>query len=99
MSQSSSMNRCIALLLAAVVILSVGGCRAEWIAGSGVSATRKGDAKDFTAVELNGPFEFTLERGDKFDVTVTGDDNLLPLVEIKNAAGILSLEIQSNRNL
>ncbi len=93
------MNRCIALLLAAVVILPVAGCRVEWIAGSGVSATRKDEAKDFTAVEVRWPFEFTLERGDKFDVTVTGDDNLLQYVEIEIAAGKLSIGIQSDRNL
>ena len=99
MSQSGTMNRCIALLLAAVVILPAGGCGLEGIAGSGVSASRKGDAKDFTAVEVSGPFEVTLERGDKFDVTVTGDDNLLEYVEIKNAGGKLSIGIQAERNL
>jgi hypothetical protein len=57
------MKRCIALLLAGVVILSAAACGLEGIAGSGVSASRKGDVKDFTAVEVNGPFEVTVEEG------------------------------------
>jgi hypothetical protein len=93
------MKRCIVSLLAALVILSAGGCGLEGIAGSGVSASRKVDGKDFTTVEVSGPFDVTLDRGDKFDVTVTGDDNLLQYVDAKTAAGKLSIEIQSGENL
>jgi hypothetical protein len=93
------MNRCIVLFLAAVVIVPAGGCSLAGIGGSRVPASRRVDAKDFTAVEVSGPFEVTLERGDKFDVTVTSDDNLLEFIDVKNAAGKLSIRIQSGQNL
>jgi|SRR5580704_1171534 len=93
------MNRCIAFFLTAVAIVPVGGCGLAGLAGSGVAASRSVDAKDFTAVEVDGPFEVTLERGDKFNVTITGDDNLLPLVDVQNAAGKLSIGIQSGQNV
>jgi hypothetical protein len=93
------MNRFIVLFLTAVAIVSVGGCGLAGLPGSGVPASRNVDAKDFTTVEVNGPFEVTLERGDKFNVTVTGDDNLLQFIDVQNAAGKLSIDIQSGQNL
>jgi hypothetical protein len=93
------MNRCSALLLFAVPIVPVGGCGLPGIAGSGVPASRSVDAKDFSKVEVNGPFEVTLERGDKFNVTIVGDDNLLQFVDVRNAAGKLSIDVKSGQNL
>jgi Putative auto-transporter adhesin, head GIN domain len=93
------MNRCSALFLFAVAIVPVGGCGLAGLAGSGVPASRSVDAKDFTTVEVNGPFEVTLERGDKFNVTVTSDDNLLQFIDVQNAGGKLSIRIQSEEHL
>jgi hypothetical protein len=93
------MNRCSALFLFAVAIVPVGGCGLAGLAGSGVPASRSVDAKDFTTVEVNGPFEVTLERGDKFNVTVTSDDNLLQFIDVLNPGGKLSIRIQSEENL
>jgi Putative auto-transporter adhesin, head GIN domain len=93
------MNRCSALFLLAVAIVPVGGCGLPGIAGSGVPASRSVDAKDFTTVKVSGPFEVTLERGDKFKVTISSDDNLLQFIDVQNAAGKLSIDIQSGQNL
>jgi hypothetical protein len=93
------MNRCSALLLFAVAIVPVGGCGLPGIAGSGVPASRSVDAKDFSKVEVSGPFEVTLERGDKFNVSITGDDNLLQFIDVQNAGGKLSIDIQSGINV
>jgi hypothetical protein len=93
------MNRFIVLFLTAVAIVPAGGCGLAGLAGSGVPATRIVDAKNFTTVEVDGPFEVTLERGDKFNVTVTGDDNLLQFIDVQNAAGKLSIDIQSGQNV
>ena len=93
------MKHCIASFLTASVLVPVGGCSLAGIAGSGVPASRSVDAKDFAAVEVSGPFEVTVERGGKFEVSVTSDDNLLEFIDVKNAAGKLSIGIQPGQNL
>jgi hypothetical protein len=93
------MNRCSALFLFAVTIVPVGGCELPGITGSGVPASRSIDAKDFTTVNVSGPFEVTLERGDKFNVTISADDNLLQFIDVRNEAGKLSIDIKPEQNL
>ena len=59
------------------------------VEGSGTSQTeiRKTDA--FHAVRLNGAADVSITIGDKTEVTVTADDNVLPLIEIDASGGTL----------
>jgi hypothetical protein len=64
------------LILAALVAL-LSGCGTK---GSGTAATDHRTVDPFTAVEVRGTVELELTVGSTPSVTLSGDDNLLPLV-------------------
>jgi hypothetical protein len=53
------------------------------VIGSGKSETRTFDLKDFTAVDVRGPFEVDLKQDKKFKVAVTADDNLFEHLQVE----------------
>jgi hypothetical protein len=59
------------------------GDTGQVIVGSGKSETRTYDLKDFTAVEVNGPFRVELKQGNDFRVAVTADDNLFEHLQVE----------------
>jgi serine/threonine-protein kinase len=53
------------------------------VVGSGKSETRTFDLKDFTSVEVRGPFQIELKQDKKFKVAVTADDNLFEHLQVE----------------
>jgi Putative auto-transporter adhesin, head GIN domain len=67
--------------------------------GSGKVITKSVDLKDFDKLELkdlNGKIE--VQVGKPFSITVSIDDNLMDLLEIKNENGLLRMNFKSNKN-
>jgi hypothetical protein len=99
------MHRRLALILVAIVIGYLCGCSLPstsgllGVAGSGVTASRTFDLKDFTEVDVSGPFEVAIDQGEKFDVTVTSDDNLQEFIVVEKTARKLAIHIQSGQTL
>lgn len=76
----------ILLLCVLAVLAGVVGC-SKGIPGSGTMKTEKRTFAEFKRLELGGSFEVTIETGKpEFSATITGDDNLLPMVltEVNN---------------
>jgi hypothetical protein len=81
-----------ALALVFVGIVASSGCKmicGTQIQGSGKPGTRNvtvGSGKtigDFKRIEANGAFEIEVKQGPQSDIVITGDDNLVKIVELK----------------
>jgi len=62
------------------------GCTSAWadsVKGSGVAKTEARDVGAFTRIRLDGSADVKVTIGDKPSLTVSGDDNILPLIDTK----------------
>lgn len=71
----------------------------ETVAGSGVPKTEERDVGDVTAVALSGTGDLTIVPGPVPALSVTADDNILPLIETESDGGTLTLRTRSRANL
>ena len=62
---------------------------AEQVTGSGVSKTEQRDVGEFQKIHVNGSPNVKIIIGDKRSVSVTSDDNLLPVIETNVEDGAL----------
>jgi hypothetical protein len=53
------------------------------VVGSGKSVTKTFDLKDFSSVDVRGPFAVELKQDKKFKVAVTADDNLFEHLQVE----------------
>lgn len=89
-----------AALAAALLVL---GCDtpafAERVTGSGTSATQSRDIAQVRSVGLSVPGTLDIVQGDRESLSVTGDDNVLPLVETAVEQGALRIRFRESRSL
>jgi hypothetical protein len=64
------------------------------IVGSGKPATKRWDLADFTAVAIGNSFRATVTRADRFEVTVTVDDNVLEHVQVAKEGPRLQVQLE-----
>jgi hypothetical protein len=79
-----------------IVIGNTGG---KPIVGSGKLETRSFDLKDFTAVEINGPFTLDLKQGKEFKVALTADDNLFEYIRVEKQGNRLVVGFIKGKNV
>lgn len=67
--------------------------------GSGKPASEVRNHSDFEAIAMSGSFKLEVRQAAKESVTVSGDDNLLPMVEtsVETAGGQRTLTIRNKR--
>ena len=98
------------LLAAAIVACALPGASAvagpldwlggEQIKGSGTIKKQSRELTHFTGVSLNLPGSMELRIGTSENVTLEGDDNILPLIETVIEGGVLKIRpIKRNMNL
>lgn len=80
----------------ALTVLALAGC-GEDIKGSGTLATETRPVQKFTSISLSSSGEAVIEQTGAESLTITTDDNLLPLIttEVKN--GTLELSTAPNK--
>ncbi len=87
------------VLLASLAVL-VAACSIPFstsgnaLVGSGKFATRNYALDGFTAIQANGGFQVTLSGGDAFKVTVTADDNLLDVIDVRKDGSALVIGLK-----
>jgi hypothetical protein len=89
-------------LLMAVVLLSAAACGVsgtEVMVGSGRPATKQFDYKGFTVVDARGGLKVDVQRADKFDVSVSADDNVLRFVKVSTEGDMLTVEMEPGKNV
>ena len=94
-------RRSLGLLSLAVLLATACGLSFDFggpaVAGSGTVITRPRPVPAFDHVAVGGDFDVTITAGPARDLTLTGDDNLLPLIETEVRGG--TLHIDTDRNL
>jgi len=71
----------------------------ESVSGSGVRASEDRDVGAITAVSLSGVGDLTILSGATPALTVTADDNILPLIETESDGATLTLGTQSRTDI
>jgi hypothetical protein len=74
-----------------VVMLGKAG---EKVVGSGKPVTKDYDLKDFTTVQVHGPFAVELKQGGVFKVSVTADDNLFDHLQVYKEGKTLNIGLK-----
>ena len=80
-----------------LTVIAISGCNitinggATGVQGSGVSKSESRDVEEFHAIDLEGVGSLTVDVGQETAVSVTADDNLLPLIETKVVKGVLTI--------
>ena len=90
------------LLASALVgggLLALGTTLRETVDGSGVPATEERDIGDVNEVVLSGIGELTIVPGAVTALSVTADDNVLPVIETESVNGKLTLRTKSRTSL
>ncbi|MFC1951033.1 GIN domain-containing protein [Chloroflexota bacterium] len=62
--------------------LSLMGCTSTAISGSGNLITEQHDYTDFTEVEIDSAFEYTITKAATFSIAITADDNIMQHVNV-----------------
>jgi hypothetical protein len=83
------------LLLVAVLFLSLGftACGSS-ITGSGLVVREIRETSPFSSVSVSSAIKLVLTQGSAYEVVVSADDNLLPLVVTKVSGGTLNIGIE-----
>lgn len=68
------------------------------ILGSGKPATKEVAVSGFTAVEVDGAFQVEVSRADRFQVSITADDNLLDFVRVEREGRTLKIGMASGQS-
>ncbi|MBK9070586.1 MAG: DUF2807 domain-containing protein [Myxococcales bacterium] len=82
------------LIAVALCAHSVAAC--DMVTGNGVAKTEARDVANFSAIELAGSIEAQVAFGEAFTVTVSGDENLVPLVRTTVVGGALQISTQGS---
>jgi hypothetical protein len=90
------------LFLGVVATLLLSACNVGFGSkkeGNGELRKEQRDISGFTAVEVAGPFEVTLQQGSNYAITVEADENLLPYIELQKEGSTLEIKEQDGYNL
>jgi serine/threonine-protein kinase len=68
------------------------------IVGSGKPVTKGWDLTGFSAVEIRHPFRAELKRGDRTEVSVTADDNVLEHVQVVKEGTRLKVHLEEGKD-
>ncbi|HEY6053958.1 MAG TPA: DUF2807 domain-containing protein [Gaiellaceae bacterium] len=91
-------SRALVVVLAAATLAGCGSGGNGRIEGSGAAMTETRSVGAFTRVELAGGATVHVHPGSPQAVTVSGDDNIVPLVTTRVENGTLVVDQEKNRN-
>ncbi len=87
-------------LLGCLAALSLlGGCILIWgggLRGSGIAKTESREAAGFSAISSKSIGKITIQQTGKESLTITADDNILPLLESRVADNVLYLTMKKD---
>lgn len=91
----------IAIVLSTVLLLSSFSIaqRMERIKGNGQVSTEKVSTKDYEEIEVSGPFDVVLVKGDEGNITVETDENLHEIIAIEVVGRSLKIGIERGKEI
>jgi hypothetical protein len=75
---------------------------AQWqdaISGNAILDSLHQEVSKFDTIEVLGPFEITLKKGNRHNITIVGESNLIPHVEVDVNKNKLVLRTSNNKRL
>ena len=84
------------------LVLSSSIISAQWqdaISGNTVLDSLQQEVSKFDTIEVLGPFEITLQKGNRHKITIVGESNLIPHVEFDVNKNKLVLRTSNNKRL
>ena len=75
---------------------------AQWqdvISGNSILDSLPQEISKFDTIEVLGPFEITLQKGNRHKITIVGESNLIPHVEFDVNRNKLVLHTHNNKRL
>jgi hypothetical protein len=81
------------------MLMTLVGCSVNTVRGSGHLSTESRNVSNFQRVTLKGSGELTIEQTGKEALTITADDNLLPLITSDVDGNELVLEPKKHTNI
>jgi hypothetical protein len=95
----TAITRKSALFIVLIAVAVLGSTAwGEQVTGSGVSKTEQRDVADFHAIHINGSPNVKVVMGPERSVSVTTDDNVLPVIETNVEDGTLVIGAKQNFN-
>jgi hypothetical protein len=85
---------CVPVLCLAAI--TINNCGLNGINGSGVSKTESRAVAAFSKIDLSGSPEVEVTVGPETSVSITADDNILPLIETTVSGNTLSIDSKSS---
>jgi hypothetical protein len=88
--------------LAALVLVPLAGCVAivnTGVKGSGVVKTQSHAVADFSSIALHGVGKVTVKQTGREALSISAEDNLLPLLEVRVADGTLTLKVADGQSI
>jgi serine/threonine-protein kinase len=68
------------------------------IIGSGVPATKAWDIDDFSAVSIGSTFQAQITQGERYKITTSSDDNLIPFIKVVKEGKTLKIGLEPNKS-
>ena len=91
-------KKCLSVLLALAVMLTVAACNAGVVRGSGDLVTETRQVSDFDSIDLSGVGEVIVTQGGSESLTVETDDNVMKHVKTVVENGTLKLGFEEGIN-
>jgi hypothetical protein len=86
-------------IVIALLLLLLSGCHHGGVRGSGIRKTEKRDLPGFTAIETSGAFDVQVDCQKPVSFEITGDDNILPLIQTEVRNGVLRVSNTKSYNV
>lgn len=93
------MKNALFLLLALSILSSCGNFNKDEIKGNGNVITKKGDSGSFDAINVTDGLDVYVTMGEKENIEIQADDNLMEYIKAEVKSGILKIYIDGNANL
>ena len=80
--------------LVLTIALSLSACHLNMVHGKGPMKAKDFDLAGFTGVEASSAMKVTIHKADRFKVSVSAQENLLPYVEAEKRGDVLCLRLK-----
>ncbi len=81
-----------------MIVLSMSACHLNTIQGKGPMKAKEYDLAGFNGVEASSAMKVTIHKADRFKVSVSVQENLLPYVEVEKRGDVLYLGMKSGHS-
>jgi hypothetical protein len=89
-------HRAILFLFIFISLFTTNGCNNFGIHGSGIIKDEQRDISDFDAIDVGGFYDIEIKCGEKPNLVIIGDDNLIPIIKTEVRGNTLHIWNKKN---